>query len=94
MTRERSKYLVDVFIERMMPRVRECCRGLCLSPLSLILYDPRQISFEAFFGNFPAFYAYTNLCFAVDAHTNREPEFDDLMDISQWTGPVHMLRSL
>ena len=80
---ERSKYLADVFIERMMPRVRECCRELSLSPLSLILYDPRQMSFEAFFRNFPAFYTYTNLCFAVDAHTDREPDFNDVMDISQ-----------
>jgi len=80
---ERSKYLADVFIERMMPQVRKCCRELGLSPLPLILYDPRQLSFEAFFREFPAFYTYTNLCFAVDAHTDREPDFNDVMDISQ-----------
>ena len=80
---ERSKYLADVFIKWMMPRVRECCRDLGLSSLPLILYDPRQLSFEAFFREFPAFYTYTNLCFAVDAHTDRGPDFNDVMDISQ-----------
>jgi hypothetical protein len=49
----------------------------------VIWYDPRQLSFEAFFRRFPAFYTYSTLHFAVDAHTDRGPEFNDVLDISQ-----------
>jgi len=80
---ERSLYLSDVFLDTVMPRVRGYCRDLGLNPLWPILYDPRQLSFEAFFRRFPAFYTYSTLHFAVDAHTDREPEFNDVLDISQ-----------
>lgn len=79
----RSEYLADVFVERLMPSLRQYSHDLGLDPLSVLTSDPNKQSFEAFFGQFPAFYTYGTLCFAVDAHTDRDPDFNDVFDISQ-----------
>ncbi len=79
----RGLYLSDVFIDRMIPRIRQCCVELDLEMLPLFLSDPHKLSFEDFFSQFPAFYTYATLCFAVDAHSERNPDFNDVLDISQ-----------
>ena len=75
-------YLTGVFVNRMIPRLRGCSNDLGLDLPSIILSDPNDLSFEAFYTQFPAFYTYATLCFANDA-TDIEPELNDVLDLSQ-----------
>ncbi|WP_254762258.1 hypothetical protein [Natrinema marinum] len=80
---DRRLYLADVFAERMMPDLRQYAFELGFHPAEPVMTDPYQRSFEAFFQQFPAFYTYATLCFAADARRNNDPEFNDVLDISQ-----------
>ncbi|MBX0288677.1 hypothetical protein EGH22_20310 [Halomicroarcula sp. F28] len=80
---DRSLYLAKVFDERMMPALRQYAFELGHHPAKIVMTDPYQQSFEAFFQQFPAFYTYATLCFAADARRNNDPEFNDILDISQ-----------
>jgi hypothetical protein len=80
---DRSLYLADVFADRMMPDLRQYALELGIHPAEIVMTDPYQRSFEAFFQQFPAFYTYATLCFASDARRNNDPEFNDVLDISQ-----------
>lgn len=80
---DRSLYLADVFAERIMPNLRQYAFELGFHPAEPVMTDPYQRSFEAFFQQFPAFYTYATLCFAADARRNNDPEFNDVLDISQ-----------
>lgn len=80
---DRSLYLAEVFADRMMPDLRQYSFELGFHPAEMVMTDPCQRSFEAFFQQFPAFYTYATLCFASDARRNNDPEFNDVLDISQ-----------
>jgi hypothetical protein len=80
---DRSLYLADVFADRMMPDLRQYSFELGFHPAEMVMTDPYQRSFEAFFQQFPAFYTYATLYFASDARRNNDPEFNDVLDISQ-----------
>ncbi len=80
---DRSLYLADVFTERMMPDLRQYAFEIGFHPAGPVMTDPYQRSFEAYFQQFPAFYTYATLCFAADARRNNDPEFNDVLDISQ-----------
>lgn len=80
---DRSLYLADVFADRMMPDLRQYAFELGFHPAEPVMTDPYQRSFEAYFQQFPAFYTYATLCFAADARRNNDPEFNDVLDISQ-----------
>lgn len=80
---DRSLYLADVFTERLMPNLRQYAFELGFHPAGPVMTDPYQRSFEAYFQQFPSFYTYATLCFAADARRNNDPDFNDVLDISQ-----------
>lgn len=79
---DRSLFITDIFEYRMLDRLREVCEGLGSSLEGLILETVNPNSFEGFYRQFPTFYTYANLSFSTEAHRNRKPEFNDILDMT------------
>ncbi|UBF20824.1 hypothetical protein HCTV-8_gp38 [Haloarcula virus HCTV-8] len=79
---DRSLYITEVFERRILTRLQHYCEQLGFDCRRLILETFNPNSFEQSFSQFPTFYTESNLSFSTESLSKREPEFNDILDIT------------
>lgn len=79
---DRSLYITEVFERRILTRLRHYCEQLGFDYRRLIVETFNPFSFEQSYSQFPAFYTESNLAFTNESLSHRDPEFNDILDIT------------
>jgi hypothetical protein len=79
---DRSLYITEVFERRILTRLQHYCEQLGFDYRRLIIETFNPYSFEQSYGKFPTFYIESNLSFSTESLDRREPEFNDILDIT------------
>lgn len=79
---DRSLYITEVFERRILTRLQHYCEQLGFDYRRLIIETFNPYSFEQSYSHFPAFYTESNLSFTNESLSHREPEFNDILDIT------------
>jgi hypothetical protein len=79
---DRSIYITEVFERRMLIRLQHYCKQLGFDSRRLIVETFNPYSFEQSYSKFPTFYTESNLSFTNESLSRREPEFNDILDIT------------
>ncbi len=79
---DRSLYITEVFEQRILTRLQHYCEQLGFDYRRLIVETFDPYSFEQSYSKFPTFYTESNLSFTNESLRHREPEFNDILDIT------------